>query len=403
MAVAKRKTQQWIIMGGIAGILAVSLVGVNMVMQKSRANLMPKSVLGSMDETIIADRTSHASPEMSWITQSTQAIEDLNKELEVLRRERQQETAAAKEARELMLDEFSDALVAMQGQINELKSAPTASSALQAPTDGSMGEISLAAATPGGPNRLSGTDFISQRSLQARRNSPFTKPVISPDRARGGSAQAQTGAQAPSFGVEFTLSERARDGETARRKVLGSYLPAGSYAPAVVISGVDASTGVVSQDNPVPVTLRITGPATTAGHGTTRGAKVNIKGCMIIGSARGDLSSERVYVRLDKMTCIRGNAVFEADVAGYMSGSGKAGARGRVVSREGNLVRKAAIAGALQGLAGAFEGAGAQGAELDGAEVSDLFRSAGMASIAGGTANAASTLADYYIQRAEQY
>ena len=94
MAVAKRKTQQWIIMGGIAGILAVSLVGVNMVMQKSRANLMPKSVLGSMDETIIADRTSHASPEMSWITQSTQAIEDLNKELEVLRRERQQETAA---------------------------------------------------------------------------------------------------------------------------------------------------------------------------------------------------------------------------------------------------------------------------------------------------------------------
>ncbi len=57
----------------------------------------------------------------------------------------------------------------------------------------------------------------------------------------------------------------------------------------------------------------------------------------------------------------------------------------------------------LQGLAGAFEGAGAQGAELDGAEVSDLFRSAGMASIAGGTANAASTLADYYIQRAEQY
>ena len=94
MTVAKRKTQQWIIMGGIAGILGVSLVGVNMVMQKSRANLMPKSVLGSMDETIIADRTSHASPEMSWITQSTQAIEDLHSELEVLRRERQQDTAA---------------------------------------------------------------------------------------------------------------------------------------------------------------------------------------------------------------------------------------------------------------------------------------------------------------------
>jgi conjugal transfer pilus assembly protein TraB len=39
------------------------------------------------------------------------------------------------------------------------------------------------------------------------------------------------------------------------------YLPPNSYAPARVIVGVDASAGVASQTDPLPVVLRITGPA----------------------------------------------------------------------------------------------------------------------------------------------
>ena len=39
------------------------------------------------------------------------------------------------------------------------------------------------------------------------------------------------------------------------------YLPPNSYAPARVIVGVDASAGVTSQTDPLPVVLRITGPA----------------------------------------------------------------------------------------------------------------------------------------------
>ena len=71
------------------------------------------------------------------------------------------------------------------------------------------------------------------------------------------------------------------------------YLPPNSYAPAKVIVGVDASAGVASQTDPLPVVLRITGPARSVMQNgkvlTTR-----LQGCIVNGAARGDLSSEKV-------------------------------------------------------------------------------------------------------------
>jgi len=103
------------------------------------------------------------------------------------------------------------------------------------------------------------------------------------------------------------------------------------------------------------------------------------------------------------MTCLSGNTVLEADIAGYMSGAGKAGVRGQVVSREGNLTKNAAIAGALSGLASGLSSTGDAVSGADTASLNDVLKSAGVASLAEGTAGAADTLADYYISRAEQY
>ena len=80
-----------------------------------------------------------------------------------------------------MLDEFSDALVAMQGQINELKSAPTASSALQAPTGGKHGRnYHWPPATPGGTNLFNPVLISSHKEdPQARGNSPYARSRLS--------------------------------------------------------------------------------------------------------------------------------------------------------------------------------------------------------------------------------
>ena len=111
------------------------------------------------------------------------------------------------------------------------------------------------------------------------------------------------------------------------------YLPPNSYAPARVIVGVDASAGVASQTDPLPVVLRITGPARSVMQNgkvlTTR-----IQGCVVNGAARGDLSSEKVYVKLARMTCDQpGGRVAVSEVKGFISFAGKSGVRGRVVSR----------------------------------------------------------------------
>ena len=81
-------------------------------------------------------------------------------------------------------------------------------------------------------------------------------------------------------------------------KPLSIWLPAGSHAEAVVLAGVDASAGISSQGDPRPLLLRLTGPAWTAAAGGSA-LRVDVEGCTVTGAAHGDLSSEKVYARLE--------------------------------------------------------------------------------------------------------
>ena len=192
------------------------------------------------------------------------------------------------------------------------------------------------------------------------------------------------------------------DGAAAGPRPLESWLPAGSYAEAVVLAGVDASAGVASQGDPRPVLLRLTGPARSAAE-EGQALEVDVAGCTLTGAAYGDLSSEKVYVRLRTLTCT-GSApetVIETEVTGFVAGSGKVGVRGPVVSREGALVEKAFLAGLVSGAgetaANALQpnASGEDGA----ASLADL----GRAGLGAGAGSAGRRVADYLIRRAEQY
>ena len=206
------------------------------------------------------------------------------------------------------------------------------------------------------------------------------------------------------------------DPGTLDAKPLSLWLPAGSHAEAIVLAGVDASAGISSQGDPRPVLLRLTGPAWTAapGAGAATALSVDIAGCTVTGAAHGDLSSEKVYVRLRTMTCAAPGSgagdgpgsVVETQVAGFVAGSGKTGVRGPVVSREGALVEKAFLAGLVsgvgQGVAGAFQPqavASGGAAAVANTSLSDI----GRAGLGAGAASAGQKVADYMIRRAEQY
>ena len=186
---------------------------------------------------------------------------------------------------------------------------------------------------------------------------PFLPVEPNPSAAAGARKPALPAAPAPLI-ERFDLEGDA-GGETGAvadaigpgAKALGTWLPAGAHAEAVVLAGVDASAGLASQGDPRPVLLRITGPAwTAAGDGAAM--SVDLAGCTVTGAAHGDLSSEKVYARLRTLTCAGAapDTVVETEVAGFVAGTGKTGVRGPVISREGALVEKAFLAGLVSGV-----------------------------------------------------
>jgi conjugal transfer pilus assembly protein TraB len=239
----------------------------------------------------------------------------------------------------------------------------------------------------------------------------FNRPPTheNPDSPGAAAAAAVAGSPYSPRSIKLVAFEGGPSG-TATRISGGStsytdspnYLPPNSIAKARVIVGVDASAGVNSQTDPLPVVLRITGPARSV-YRDGKLLTTKIEGCLVNGAARGDLSSEKVYVKLQRMTCPQANGRYAvSDVKGFISFGGKTGVRGRVVSREGGLATQAFFAGLVSGVGNAFQGANqipriAQDPVLPSA--SDV----GIQAIGGGAANAGNTLSQYLIERAEQY
>lgn len=187
-----------------------------------------------------------------------------------------------------------------------------------------------------------------------------------------------------------------------------NYLPPNSFASAKVIVGVDASAGVNSQTDPLPVVLRVTGPARSV-YQNGRLLTTKIEGCLINGAARGDLSSEKVYVKLQKMTCPQpGGRYAVSEVKGFIAFGGKTGVRGRVVSREGSLVTQAFIAGLAGGFGRGFSANANsvfQGTNISTNGKRDKLSTGEIleGGFGEGVAQTGDMVSKYLIERAEQY
>jgi conjugal transfer pilus assembly protein TraB len=389
----ERKQQQMAVLaigGGAVAVLAYLVFGVLAPKPPDASFLEQQS--GQIDVSLVADRTSAAAPEMSWVARSRADLENLNNLVtdmrETMAAERQERANEVAQLRE----EYDEIIVQQAQKIAALEEQAVAVAEAQVTP-------AAAAVPPGTLYEDTGSEFINRRSNPG---GTVSRPALAPAQRGDQPASAPQGGAtvgAGGFGQSFNLIAQ-RETEEEGLRTPGSYLPAGSYAPAVVLSGADAATNVVDRENPIPVLFRITGPAVTAAAGGGRGLRINIEGCTVQGSAIGDLSSERVRVRLLSLTCVRRDgAIMESEISGYMVGAGKAGVRGRVVSREGPMVANAALAGALEGLASV---ASSQG-EADTETVQEMTRQALAAAGAGSLETAATTLSNYYVNRAEQY
>ena len=251
----------------------------------------------------------------------------------------------------------------------------------------------VAPATPLDPRALGAAPGAAPAALDPSAG-PMAEPkasLLSFSGEKPGTAGKKVDANAPPL-----LLEASRD-----------YLPPNSYAPATVIVGVDASTGVTSQSDPLPVVLRITGPARSVLRGN-RLLTTDLTGCLVNGAARGDLSAEKVYVKLVRMTCAQPGGRFAvSEVKGFIAFAGKSGVRGRVVSREGSLVSQALLAGIVGGFGRGFSananGIFAQPVGSDGRRDALSPTDILAGGLGQGAGEAADTVSKYLIERAEQY
>ena len=200
---------------------------------------------------------------------------------------------------------------------------------------------------------------------------------------------------------QFSLGlENSKDSQNYKPiKTSDNYIPAGSFAKAILLSGIDVSTSLSAHSDPEPVLIRI------ADHGTLpRRFKSDLKDCHVIAAAYGDLSSERAKVRLEKLSCteIKTGEIIETEIVGFVAGEdGRQGLRGTVVSTEGKLLGNSLLAGVLGGLSSNFNSKNDAGVSLFSSNkkepISDKFKN----SLADGSSGSLDRLSKYYIDRAE--
>jgi len=130
------------------------------------------------------------------------------------------------------------------------------------------------------------------------------------------------------------------------------FIPAGSIVTGVFINGIDAPTNQGARRDPFPSTLRVQKEAILPNR-----FSADVRECFMLVSGYGDLSSERAYLRAETLSCIREDGgVIESRLDAYVVGEdGKAGVRGRLVSKQGQIIAKSLMAGFLGGVSKAFD------------------------------------------------
>lgn len=190
----------------------------------------------------------------------------------------------------------------------------------------------------------------------------------------------------------------ARRTDEAATRHVASFLPV-SFTRGTLLGGLDAPTGGQAQSNPHPVLIRLSDSSVLPNQ--FRG---DYRECFVIAAGYGDISSERAYLRTESLSCVRNDgSALEIKIQGSVYGEdGKVGMRGRLVTKQGQMLANALLAGVVGGIGQGLSGAStsysssALGtiANVSGA---DVYR----AGLGTGVGRALDRLAQYYIKLAE--
>lgn len=298
-------------------------------------------------------------PSEVWITRSEAQLADMKKQNDALAAQLAALAKAVKEGKPVDGQAAVDA--------NALPPAPDGKPPADAPREQGAGQAELAGGNlgelPPAPQDNMPANLPPPPPAAGAAN-PAAMPGMMPA-PPGGQADAATppGILSIDLGADWknghdlgAEGDKGKDGETPAAGAddgkpsnhsINTYLPAGSFVKAVLLSGLDAPTGGQAQSNPQPVLLRLVDGGTLPNQFSSR-----VKSCHMTAAGYGDISSERAYLRLERLSCVMlDGKVVDSPVKGFVSGEdGKAGMRGNLVSKQGQMIAKALVSGVAGGI-----------------------------------------------------
>jgi conjugal transfer pilus assembly protein TraB len=345
--------------GGIGGVLLASIIGL--------ATVTPEVTKPLSKQATIQHILTDSDPRSLGIDGISAQLRDLlqkNEEQsrrlaaieEQQKREQQSGEQRFKQWTEAEREAYDQKLKAVSGEVESLKSKPTASTQLSADASPTT---STSSPTPSHPNDRR---FPSRSSLDSNDlNSAFEQAAIpAPSHGSAGVSGGRSANGQPTTALQIRVikdeksSTANAEGKTASdqpAKQSDVFIPAGSILTGVLLNGLDAPTGKKAKKEPMPVLFRIKKEAILPNR-----FHADVRECFLLAAGFGDLSAERAYFRGETFSCVRQDGgVIEVPMNAYATGEdGKNGVRGRVVSKQGALLAQSMMAGFLRGFSDAF-------------------------------------------------
>lgn len=365
----RRKKQM--ILAGAAGSL-ILIVGVGSVFMMDSGT----------EEEVVEVKTVDLQPvgsienEDAW--RRSVAEEDGMRQMQV--EELQQELDASRENNAAIIEQMN----ALNAQIAELQNRPTQEVVREVTITPPTQPINYSAPTsnallpnPAAINEISGNYVNSSSSPVA---APATQTPKEPRK------------------LEIITFE-SRGGSKNSSNEDNTLIPTTSFVAATLLNGADAPTGGQAQSNPLPIVLQVKNPANLP-----NGHKANIKNCRFLAAAWGDLSSERMFARIETLSCVINGKSYEMPAKGYIVGEdGKTGMRGRLVSKKGKLLGLSFLSGVVSATGSVASSIGSTTTSIGGLNTSTISGSdAARAALGGGVSEGSNTLAEYYREQAER-
>jgi conjugal transfer pilus assembly protein TraB len=181
-------------------------------------------------------------------------------------------------------------------------------------------------------------------------------------------------------------------------RTVSTFLPV-SFTRGTLLGGLDAPTGGQSQSNPHPVLIRLSDNSVLPNR--FRG---EYRDCFVVAAGYGDISAERAYLRTESLSCVRADgAALEVRIQGSVYGEdGKVGMRGRLVTKQGQMLANALLAGVVSGIG---QGLAISSTSYSTSALGTVATASGsdafVAGLGTGVGKALDRLAQYYIKLAE--